>query len=131
MDYLEREQQKSEAWTLLAAEDTSLPIKAQALLRVIDAHYWRAREHIEALPRAAQRRIHGKRYCPGYQLDIDVYTRHWLHANGDRIASDVVDFVREQWSYEPEPSRFLAKGETSYAIPNAEVRGRPLADGRA
>lgn len=123
MDYHEREAQKTEAWRLLAAEETSLPIKAQALLRVIDAHYWRAREHLEARPRSEQRRIHGKRYCPGYQLDIDVYTRHWLHANGDRIAPEVVAFVRDQWCYEPEPSRFLAKGQTSYAIPNATVRG--------
>ena len=123
MDYAEREQQKTEAWRLLTADDTSLPIKAQALLRVIDAHYWRAREHLEARPRTEQRRIHGKRYCPAYQLDIDVYTRHWLHANGDRIAPEVIDTVREQWYYEPEASRFLAKGQTSYAIPNASVTG--------
>jgi hypothetical protein len=119
MGYQEREQQKAEAWRLLEAEETSMTIKAQALLRVIDAHYWRAREHLEARPRSEQRRIHGKRYSPGYQLDIDVYTRHWLHANGDRIPSGVVECVREQWHYEPEPSRFLAKGQTSYAIPNA------------
>lgn len=130
MDYHEREQQKAEAWRLLAAEETSLTIKAQALLRVIDAHYWRAREHLEARPRAEQRRIHGKRYCPGYQLDIDVYTRHWLHANGDRIAPEVVECVREQWYYEPEPSRFLAKGQTSYTIPNA-LGTPPAACGRS
>lgn len=123
MDYHAREQQKTEAWQLLAAEGISLTIKAQALLRVIDAHYWRAREHLEARPKSEQRRIHGKRYCPGYQLDIDVYTRHWLHANGDRIAPEVVEAVREQWYYEPEQSRFLAKGQTSYAIPNKEVSG--------
>ena len=123
MDYYEREQQKSEAWKLLAAKDTSLTIKAQALLRVIEAHYWRALEHLDALPRAAQRRIHGKRYSPGYQLDIDVYTRHWLHANGDRIAPEVVECVRELWHYEPEQSRFLAKGYSIYAIHNAEVTG--------
>lgn len=118
MDYNDREQQKTEAWRLLEAKETSLTIKAQALLRVIDAHYWRAREHFETLPRSKQRRIHGKRYCPGYELDIDVYTRHWLHANGDMIAPEVVECVREQWGYKPEPSRFLAKGKTSYAIPN-------------
>lgn len=127
MDYHERERQKTEAWQLLAAENTSLTIKAQALLRVIDAHYWRAREHLEARPRTEQRRIHGKRYSPGYQLEIDVYTRHWLHANADRIAPDVIETVREQWHYEPEQSPFLAKGQTSYAIPNAKVTGAPLA----
>ena len=62
MDYAEREQQKAEAWRLIAGEGNSLAIKAQALLRVIEAHYWRAREHLEVLPRAVQRRIHGKRY---------------------------------------------------------------------
>lgn len=131
MDYHKREQQKAEAWRLLGDTETSLTIKAQALLRVIDAHYWEAKERLEARPKAEQRRIHGKRYAPGYQLDIDVYTRHWLHANGDRIAPEVVEVVREQWCYEPEESRFLAKGQTSYAIPNAELRGRPLADGPA
>ena len=118
MDYHEREQQKTEAWLLLCSADASLTIKAQALLNVIEAHYWRAREHLEARPKTEQRRIHGKRYGPGYQLDIDVYTRHWLHANGDRITPEVIDAVREQWHYEPEPCRFLAKGQTSYAIHN-------------
>jgi len=124
MDYHDLDKQKAEAWRLLASEETSLPIKAQALLRVIDVHYWRAREHLESRPRSEQRRIHGKRYSPGYQLDIDVYTRHWLHANGDSIAPEVVEYVREQWYYEPEQSKFLAKGQTSYAIPNAIAQGR-------
>ena len=118
MNYHEREQQKTEAWRMLADESVSLTLKAQALLRVIEAHYWRAREQLEANPRSVQRRIHGKRYSPGYQLDIDAYTRHWLHANGHRIAPDVIETVREQWHYEPEPSRFLAKDQTSYAIPD-------------
>jgi hypothetical protein len=52
MDYHEREQQKIEAQRLLTAEDTSLEIKAQALLRIIEAHYWRAREHLESQPKA-------------------------------------------------------------------------------
>lgn len=117
MEYHEREQQKTEAWRLLADKETSLTIKAQALLRIIDAHYWRAREHLESMPRSVQRRIHGKRYLPCYQLDIDVYTRHWLHANGDRISPEVIECVRNELGYEPEPSKFLAKGKTSYAIP--------------
>lgn len=93
MDYYEREKRKAEAWKLLSAEDTSLTIKARALLLLIEAHYWRAREHLEARPKAEQRRIHGKRYCRGYELDIDVYTRHWLHANGDRMPPEVVQCV--------------------------------------
>jgi hypothetical protein len=119
MNYHEREQQKTEAWRLLGDPETSLMTKAQALLRVIEAHYWEAREHLEARPISEQRRIHGKRYCPGYQLDIDVYARHWLHANGDSMPPEVIETVREHWYYKPEPSRFLAKGQTSYAIPNA------------
>jgi len=115
MDYHEREKRKAEAWKLLSAEDTNLTIKAQALLLLIDAHYWRAREHLEAMPKADQRRIHGKRYCRGYELDIDVYTRHWLHANGDRMPPEVVQCVQDQWYYKPEQSPFLAKGQTSYS----------------
>lgn len=115
MNYHEREQQKAEAWQLLESAEESLETKARALLLVIDAHYWRAREHLEALPMAKQRRIHGKRYCSGYELSVDVYTRHWLHANGNRIAPEVMQAVREQWYYEPEASKFLEQGKTIYA----------------
>lgn len=117
MNHQKLEQQKSEALRLLGDDNTSLAIKAQAVLRVIDADYWRARAALEARPKAEQRRIHGKRYSCGYRLDIDVYTRHWLHANGDLIDPEVIKAVREQWFYEPESSRFLAKGQTIYAIP--------------
>lgn len=88
-----------------------------ALLRWIDECYWDARKHFEAMPKAVQKRIHGKRYSPGYEMDIDVYTRHWLAANGDKLAPGVLDYVREHFGYEPEPSRFLGKGQTIYALP--------------
>lgn len=122
MEYKELEQQKAEAWRLLGDVGASQTIKAQALLRVIEAHYLRARDHLESLPKSEQRRIHGRRYYHRYRLDIDVYTRHWLYANGHIISQEVVDAVRREWGYEPESSPFLAKGKTSYAIPNAKAK---------
>ena len=116
MDYAAREQQKAEARKILNEETASLARKANALIGLIDAYYWRAREHLESLPKAEQRRIHGKRYCRGYQLDIDIYTRHWLYANGNQFAPDVIEAVQELWCYEPEESRFLHKGKTTYSL---------------
>ena len=91
--------------------------QASAVLRWIDECYWDARKHFEAMPKSVQKRIHGKRYCLGYELDIDVYTRHWLAANSDKLAPGMLDFVREHFGYKPESSRFLEKGQTIYALP--------------
>lgn len=115
MGYHERERQKAEAWPIVRDVEAPLPRRAWALLQVIDAHYQRAFEGLESLPKVQQRQIHGKRYTPGYQLDIDVYTRHWLYANGDAVSPEVVDAVREIYHYEPEQSKFLPKGQTSYS----------------
>jgi len=116
LKYHERERQKHKARAVLNDPEANLFKKSRALLLVIEAHYWRAREHLEAWSKSAQRRVHGKRYCPGYQLDIDVYTRHWLFTNGDSEDQEVVTYLREQCGYYPEPSRFLPKGRTSYTM---------------
>ena len=114
--YTEREQLKKAAWLRINDADTSLLVKSQALLDVIEAHYWRARESLEKQPKSEQRRIHGKRYCKGYELDIDVYTGHWLYANGNRIAPEIIAAVLMYWGYEPAESPFLMQGLTSYTI---------------
>jgi len=52
---------------------------------------------------------------PGYALDIDIYTRHWMWANGDRVAEqDAVAYVKEKFGYKPEESKFLKKGKSMY-----------------
>ena len=117
MEYAEREVMKTEAWKVINSNDASINAKAWGVLKVIEAHYWRARGALEAMPKAAQRRIHGKRYSPGYLLDIDVYTRHWLAENKRiPISYEVIQRVKSEFGYQPEESKFLHHGRTSYSL---------------
>jgi len=123
MQYAEREALKTKAWKAINSKETEISEKAWGMLAIIEAHYWRAREDLEAMPKTAQRRIHGKRYLPGYQLDIDVYTRHWLASNTCLtsntcipIPSEVIEHVKTKGYYTPEKSKFLQPGQTSYRI---------------
>ena len=126
MEYAEREAMKHKAWKVINSKDANIHAKAWGVLKVIEAHYWRAREDLESMPKAAQRRIHGKRYCPGYHLDIDVYTRHWLVANKSiPISYEVIQHVKSEFGYDPEESKFLHPGQTSYRLPNAGIERRP------
>ena len=123
MEYAEREAMKHKAWKVINSKDANIHAKAWGVLKVIEAHYWRAREDLESMPKAAQRRIHGKRYCPGYHLDIDVYTRHWLVANKSiPISYEVIQHVKSEFGYDPEESKFLHPGQTSYRLPNVRAK---------
>jgi hypothetical protein len=121
LDYEQRETLKEEATAVLAQTDYPMHVRAQALQRWIEAHYWRARERLEASSHKFQRRVHGKRYCPGYELDIDVYTRHWLAAVAPQIAEqDVVAYIVAEFGYQPEMSRFLPRGHSYYCEPQSD-----------
>jgi len=98
---------------------------ANALLYLIYVDYEYAKEYLESMPKSIQRRIHGKRYQRGYKLCIDVYTRHWLHANGHTIDPAILKSIKENWSYKPEPSTFLPKGHAIYEIPFKPKSGTP------
>jgi hypothetical protein len=120
LDFKARETLKSEAWSVIGGDASNID-KAWALLYVIEAHYWRAKQILEALPVVKQRRVHGKRYSKGYELDIDVYTRHWLWSNKDADAlknksCNLVELLKEFFGYEPEQSKFLPVGHTIYDI---------------
>lgn len=115
LGHTELERQKIKARSVLISPTASMTKKMCAALRLIDVDYWRARKQVEGMPKKDQRRIHGKRYCAGYTLDIDVYTRHWLHANSDIVPPDVLEAVCAQWSYKPEESPYLFKGSTVYS----------------
>lgn len=118
LDYEQRELLKREACAMLAS-DEPIPGRAWALLHLIEAHYWRAKSALENRPKRDQHRILGRRYTPGYELDIDVYTRHWLAANGANVSEqDVVHYVIEHFHYEPEESQFLPPGHSVYVIPD-------------
>lgn len=122
MEYNEQEKLKSEAWGVYFAKTSTINQKAWAILEVVRAHYWRAKEGLEASRKKRQAKIHGKRYCKGYQLDIDVYTRHWLFANGERLVSkDVLLFIKEYYGYDQEESKYLPHGFSCYYLPN-EIR---------
>lgn len=119
MDYFQREASKSHAWNCIGSEQTSIEEKACALLRIIEAHYWRAREQLADMPASFRRRVHGKRYSKSYELDIYIYARHWLAANRNiPVGQDVFEYVINEFGYKPEPSRFLPNGATSYREPN-------------
>lgn len=109
MEYEERERLKEEGWKLFSESKTSHG-KAGAIMRfVVLAHYYRA---VENLKKSQIKKIVGKKYVPGYELDIDDYSRHWLFSMKDHFQSDVFEALCE-W-YEPEECKFLPKGCTCY-----------------
>lgn len=118
MDYFEREEMKAEAWHCLGSELLSINEKAYALFRIIEAHYWRAREQLDDMPASFRRRVHGKRYSKFYELEIDIYTRNWLAANQNiPVGQDVFEYVINELGYKPVPSKYLPVGSTSYREP--------------
>lgn len=116
MDLKEREIAKKEAWNVLHDPEADVYKKAwYAVHKLIDAYYWGARKTLDKAKSPFRRRVHGKRFCRGYELGIDVYTRHWLWANGDRILPpDVLDVIRSVWGYSAEEHKLLPKGQTRY-----------------
>ena len=120
LKYEDRETLKNEAWAVMAS-DASPYAKANALLHIIEAHYWRARESLDLMPSKIRRCVHGKRYSRGYELDLDVYTRHWLWANSDSVAikgrgCDLPALLDQHFGYQPEENKFMPKGCTDYAL---------------
>lgn len=117
MDHREREDLKSRAWPIVHDKSKSLDARARALLQVMESHYWRARSGLDGSTLAVQKKVHGKRYCRGYKLDVDVYTRHWMHSNRDiQVDPQVMAYIRDEIGYKPEQSDFLPDGHTSYVV---------------
>jgi len=114
MNYETRENYKRDAYKIINSNQSNFAEKAHALLYgVITSHYWRARIHLKHLPVLFQKKIHGKRYCKGYRLDIDIYTRHWLEANGRNYDIEIIKEIKNI-GYEPELSHFLLWNKTCY-----------------
>lgn len=122
MDEKARETLKSRAWDVLCDNGAALDAKAVALAWLIEAHYWRAKGALETMPLRAQRKVHGARYHKGYELDIDVYSRHWLASvvpslvESTALTADVVARFSEIYGYKPELSPFLPHGHTMYQL---------------
>jgi hypothetical protein len=116
-DYMEREEAKREGWDIIGNKDATPYQKAHAYLyRIIWSHYWRARESMESQRRHKSnlKKVMGNSYYPGYRLDIDHYTNHWLYANGNRISNEVLKIIAEEYFYEPKKNKYLPEGMTLY-----------------
>jgi hypothetical protein len=119
IEHREREAMKLEASRIVHDPHVGAPGRAQALLLWSEAHYWRAREHLDAQPPSFLSKVLGRKLPRGYELDIDVYTRHWLAAVAPSIpgAADLVDVIGKQYGYRPERCAYLPPGRSMYADP--------------
>lgn len=119
IEYAEREAMKAEASRIVHDPSASPARRAHALLHWCEAHYWHAREHLDAMPIGFQRKVYGWHAPRGYELELDTYTRHWLAAVAPSIqgAVDLIDVIGEHCGYLPERCAYLPPGRTSYVDP--------------
>jgi hypothetical protein len=119
LSYEEREKMKQEGWDFFTKAKTAHG-KTHGLLRVVTAHYWRQREVFEEDRYAKKhlRMVLPKKYYPGYILENDHYTPHWIHSMRDKIPDDVMKVLEDQWGYKPTKSAYLPDGHTIYVFPD-------------
>lgn len=115
MPYKQRENIKKIGWEAYH-RDTTPDEKAYGLLMVIDSHYWRAREFLESNPKKKSflKKLLPKKYSPGYELDIDHYTPHWMFSMKKFISQHVLDVLESKYGYKMEGSPYLPEGMTVY-----------------
>ena len=112
--YWKMEKLKQKGWELVGNKSVDPVHRVCGLLMVISSHYDRCIFDLMTLT-ARQRRkmfdfITDKNVIPSF----DLYVRHWLHANGDRVKEqDVVEALIDT-GYEPEQSIHLPKGMSMY-----------------
>ena len=116
MNYNEQEAAKQEAWAVLRDPGATVYKKAwYALHKLCTPHYWRARQALEKEKAPFLRKVHGNRYSRYYELDIDVYTGHWLFANASLLfPAEVLDAIATYFSYTPQEHKLMQKGMTMY-----------------
>lgn len=115
MNNQECEDAKKEAWEVLRDPEATTWKKAWFTVhKLITADYWLVRDKVDFASYSFRRKVHGRRYMSGYKLDIDVYTRHWLWANGDTFPSDIIQEIANRFYYEPECHKMMPKGSTMY-----------------
>lgn len=115
--YEEREKMKEEGWDHFNKATTPQG-KASGILRVCEAHYWRQREVFEDDPKVKihTRTVVPKKYSPGYILDIDHYTPHWMFSMRDKIPDDVMKALEDNWGYKPTKSKYLPDKHSLYVF---------------
>jgi hypothetical protein len=126
-DYQQREEYKTICWKQFNEWKEPEP-RARALLGVNKCHYYRAVEDLEVNDKAKKlKMIRGKKYYKGYELDIDHYTRHWLHSMRHLVPKEIQKEM-DDMGYNAEPNKYLPDGMTSYvfAKPPSDTESRPL-----
>ncbi len=118
MNYKERERVKTKGFKIYNDKTKSINERALALLNIITSHYWRARLCIEngRTPQTVLRKIMGKTYEKGTELDIHCYTKDWLGSNGDRYDKEIVKVLEQEYGYVSRKNRYLGDGCSVYEI---------------
>ncbi len=116
MPYKEREDLKEKGRELLKHAHSTTEQARIHLNFIILAHYWRAVEQLYNQSGVGRKlkKIYGKEYYPGVDLDIDTYTRHWMAANADVPGPDVYQELIK--IYNPVQSKYMRKGYTVYSF---------------
>ncbi|NLI79426.1 MAG: hypothetical protein GX442_23640 [Candidatus Riflebacteria bacterium] len=120
--YQDREAMKQEAWPVYRDTTKTVEVRAAALLRIAEAHYWRAIEELDARGRAYQKKVLGKRLPARGDLPFRIYVNHWLAANPHLVAPEIMTYLLEQEGCQPEENPYMPHGATGYYL---EGTGRP------
>jgi len=116
MDYRRRERLKAQASAILKTPICGLG-HSEAALFLIEAHYWRARQALQASPAALKRQVLNPRRAAGDALNFDVYIRHWLWANGERLLTrEIMGDLANEWGYMPQQHQLLPLGASIYRL---------------
>ena len=123
--YEMREQVKYEGWEKISETVCPREKACHYLNNVIWSHYWRAREALENNRKwkSLLKKVMGKKYHPGYMLDMDDYIPHYLYANLENSPKEMLNAIKEQWHYEPKESKYMPKGCTCYRDIVKDIRG--------
>lgn len=90
--------------------------KANIFLKdIIFSYYYLAVKYLEKnqLYKTFLRKIAAKDYFPGYELDYNLYVRHWLHANDHLMDKETYQFFISKIA-KPLKSIYLPYGHTIY-----------------
>lgn len=120
--YEQREKSKDLCWKIigfLREEGEYFRASVFLLNGVIKSHYWRAREQFLS-NKTLLRKVVGKSYSPGYELEFDFYIQNWLYSNHDilplnnEFGQRVIKEFENLYHYKKIPNKYLPKGCTTY-----------------
>lgn len=112
--YSKREKLKLSGWTLVTRTAVDPVYRAFGLLMVISSQYDRCVFDLMTMTARQRRKMFGFLTDEDALPSFDVYVRHWLYANGDRVKEQDVVKALIDFGFNPEQSVFLPKGFTTY-----------------